>query len=1639
MTNAIRRLTLLAAAGLLVGAASAAPPDDMVAFGRKAVTDALSARGLKAAVDIRVGGPGLPESYAITFKGGAASVQAPDANGALYGALELAERVLRRGKDALAGDAVRGRPFLRDRGWNIFLTLPWDDAAANTDYDPRALLDPARWWFANDGFWRTLFDQMARARLNWIDLHGTWDISVTDAPNLYAYFVQSEKFPKVGVAPEIKAANLGRLNAIIKMAHARGVRVSLMAYEARFRTPHAPAPYPENEADLYAYTREVVEKLIRRAPGLDAIGFRIGESGHGEAFFNCYLEAVKASGRDIPLVTRSWLARKSRVVPLAKAARDFTVEIKFNGEQWGAPYMLMGGRMAGWYSYSFEDYLSDSGAPEASARLWPGNPAPSGGSWPAEPYKIVWQVRANGTHRILPVYDPAAVRKAVRSMPLGTASGFIVEGLETYYPKSPRYYLADPRDAYCDWTHERDWMYLTLWGRLGYDPDTPDERFDALVADKLGPAASPLVEAWKAAGRIVSTAFSAFSLGPDHRNHAVELEWGGDTPAYLAAEPFDSHVFASIRETVAGNAAGGLDGRIPTPATAARLLALAAAADKAGAIPPPSASPGEAKRLKELTTACAQAARLGRYYAARFLAAWRTGQAEAGAADAAGKAAWHMQQAERQWAELAACAFYKPFTERLRMRTNAFHWSLEGPKVKAEAERMAKIAAPIPDPLPEAPSELRPPLITVDPGPASVRISVPAVGLTRAWALVKPLPSSTFFHKVPMARRGDKFEYEFPRDPWGHALAAEIEIGGRVRRIPGLDADAPYLLVPSLTGPTPLIYSSEEALTYLDPASLGPAVHGLLLISSRAWNFHRNFNVPLQRKILDPVRRGMTLVVLAQDYAPGRYALDWLPRPLQVESRRERVFDPAGAFGLVRIEDDDILRLRFLPSSGWEVPGNGGLAQMAWGEGRIVLINARLLERLHIPACATALAAVLRLGGKEKPVVVIDAGTEGGALASSIIMDFMSARGVSFLTLGEAMARTQGLSETKPVSGRLDDDSLLSSLNIRGDQMVNTFLEKKVKAAAALPAPASYEDLEKRNEGARREILRDLGLDPLPLRTPLNARVTGVLKRTGYRIEKVAFESRPGFFVTSHLYVPDGAAGKRLPVIVNPHGHWGFKKQEPTVQSRLIGQALAGYLAIVVDSPGFSFEGDRPIERRSAGTHDDLRLILGSQNATSVYVWDLIRTLDYLATRPEADMTRIGLTGASGGGLATLWAFAAEPRFTSAAAVVYASSLEINPNNGCLCNHVPGSLQIGDRADVLAVRAPAPVLIIGAEEDVEFPAKGMRLTEEKLRRLWGLYGKSEDAWLRMFPGGHDYSKPMRETVLGFFDKYLKGVGDGSPVPEPAFATEPPESAELFVLPGPPAGARTMRDIARSMFDRPASSTAGSPAAEYIRFNGGIPGPTGSSATKSPPETKRLEEADGKVRMTIATEPGLTVPVLYWPSKTPTQTLAVFVSERGKAEAAREFGIDRFHEAGIACLAVDPRGLGELKGLELRYTTYLGQAPAFGMGLDIVRVLAALAPATTRIAIVGRGPAAGQAALAAALIESRIRFVAGLATLEKYADAFREDISLLAIQPRANYAPALAALRAGLKADGMWSFLGGAEPDWAAALIRWARR
>src|SRR5688572_18403879 len=122
-----------------------AAEDPRVAFGRTALAPVLrSAGGLECSVGLA---PALGrEGYRIRFEGGRAVIEGGDASGAMYGFLELAERVAARGRDAWTG-VIEGRPYLAERGLNLFLTLPWDEDRNEPVYDPAALTDPERWWF----------------------------------------------------------------------------------------------------------------------------------------------------------------------------------------------------------------------------------------------------------------------------------------------------------------------------------------------------------------------------------------------------------------------------------------------------------------------------------------------------------------------------------------------------------------------------------------------------------------------------------------------------------------------------------------------------------------------------------------------------------------------------------------------------------------------------------------------------------------------------------------------------------------------------------------------------------------------------------------------------------------------------------------------------------------------------------------------------------------------------------------------------------------------------------------------------------------------------------------------------------------------------------------------------------------------------------------------------------------------------------------------------------------------------------------------------------------------------------------------------------------------------------------------------
>ena len=596
----------------------------------------------------------------------------------------------------------------------------------------------------------------------------------------------------------------------------------------------------------------------------------------------------------------------------------------------------------------------------------------------------------------------------------------------------------------------------------------------------------------------------------------------------------------------------------------------------------------------------------------------------------------------------------------------------------------------------------------------------------------------------------------------------------------------------------------------------------------------------------------------------------------------------------------------------------------------------------------------------------------------------------------------------------------------QGEALQQSWIESRVRAAAAVPAPAKREQAEARKVEGRAHLLRDLSLDPMPERTPLNARITGTLAREGYRIEKIAFESRPDFWVTAHLYLPAGDGP--FPVILNPHGHWGWKKTEPVVQARLIAQAKHGYLAMIVDSPGNSFEGGRPVERRQEGSHDDWRLSMSVGTATGVYVWDLMRALDYLETRPEADMTHVGVTGASGGGTATTYLFAAEERIKCAVPVVYATSLEINPHNGCLCNHVPGTLRIGDRADLLALRAPAPVLVIGARQDGEFPPEGTELTGKKLRRIWELYGAAESARWLLFDGPHDYNRAMREAAMGFFDLHLRGLGDGSPVAEADSPTERPDSAELLVLPEWPEGARSMLDLARERLaeaDEPVRTDL-----QWLLLHVG----------SRDEEVTTLGSQDGVETIALRATGMIPLPALLARAAHPARGILLLLHDEGKERALERFEARELAARGFHCLALDLPGTGELARPDQRLLAYLGSGPVQLAGAHLTRVpefKAALGAEWTGlpVALLGDGPFVTSAMLDPGLhTVLRLQTFVALDALAARGDVFERETSALCVQPMAVNLQSLARMREQVQGDGLWHFRGAELPDWRAYLL-----
>lgn len=311
----------------------------------------------------------------------------------------------------------------------------------------------------------------------------------------------------------------------------------------------------------------------------------------------------------------------------------------------------------------------------------------------------------------------------------------------------------------------------------------------------------------------------------------------------------------------------------------------------------------------------------------------------------------------------------------------------------------------------------------------------------------------------------------------------------------------------------------------------------------------------------------------------------------------------------------------------------------------------------------------------------------------------------------------------------------------------------------------------------RRKVSECLG--PWPEKTPLKARTTRTVERDAYKIENVIFESRPDFPVTGNLYLPKGRGG-RLPGVIGVCGHSSNGKAAGTYQSFAQGLARQGYVVFIIDPVG---QGER-LQCASAelkarfGIGVPEHLHVGNQQTLvdefigSWMVWDGIRALDYLLTRPEVDPKHIGLTGNSGGGTQTTWLSAADPRWTMVGVSCFVTTLRRNLENELPADTEqcpPRALALGlDHADFIAAMAPRPVILMGQERDY-FDARGLEEAFGRLKHLYRLLGAEDNIKLHIGPDPHGYSQPNREAMYGFFNSLTK-VANGSA--EPALTLEP---------------------------------------------------------------------------------------------------------------------------------------------------------------------------------------------------------------------------------------------------------------------------
>ena len=453
-------------------------------------------------------------------------------------------------------------------------------------------------------------------------------------------------------------------------------------------------------------------------------------------------------------------------------------------------------------------------------------------------------------------------------------------------------------------------------------------------------------------------------------------------------------------------------------------------------------------------------------------------------------------------------------------------------------------------------------------------------------------------------------------------------------------------------------------------------------------------------------------------------------------------------------------------------------------------------------------------------------------------------------------------------------------------------------------------------------------ISPFPRRTPLNARVTGVVRRDGYRVEKVIFESQPKLYVTAALFLPDPRRHKPPhPGVLVPCGHAHSAKGHNEYQTAGALLALNGMAALVFDPVDqgeriqlLDDKGREVMWGTRGHTMMGVGAILLGRNTAWYEIWDGMRAIDYLQSRPEVDGDRIGCTGNSGGGTQTAYLMALDERIKAAAPSCFLNrqGRQIDNSPGDAEQNIFGQLAFGmDHADYIMMLAPRPVVILAATHDF-FDIRATWVTFRYAKRLYARMGFPERVDLLENDRKHNYGKLQREGAARWMSRWLLGKDQAIAEPKVQLLSDQEIQCTPRGQVGLMEGARSVYDLNRQcekgLAERRRELWAKTPREQLLDRVRQIAGIRRLSDLPEPRVEKVgvVKRPGYKIeKLILKPQAGIHLPALWFvPGKPGPAPGVLYLHEKGKAADAKPGGpIEQLVKAGRSVLAVDLRGTG----------------------------------------------------------------------------------------------------------------------------------